>query len=155
MHNKGSCLMLFWIKIFPWTIKGVKVIFRAELSSTLSHLYIIHVQYSIWRYLAGVQEPPCPRLLHHALELCLVPRVAGVPDLEIIATLSRDWGHAENNINIFPVCFIKSKSDPRFRLPGLFQDARCAVPGCAFLLGGASHLWQWMFLQIFHARRLY
>lgn len=52
-----------------------------------------------------MQQPPRPRLLHHALELRLVPLIAGVPYLEVIATLSRYWGHAENNNIILFGCF--------------------------------------------------
>ena len=48
-----------------------------------------------------MEEASCPRLLHHALELGLVPLVAGVPDLEVVAPLSGDWCHAKNNKKIF------------------------------------------------------
>ena len=45
-------------------------------------------------HLACVEEAAGPRLLHHALELCVVPRVARVPDLQVVAALSRDRVHA-------------------------------------------------------------
>ena len=114
-----SNVAVFWIKLFLEAsskgVNGVSTVWK----STLHY------------HLAGVKEAPSPRLLHHALELRLVPLVARVPDLEVIATLSRDWGHAENVKNcknIIPV-LIKSKSAPLFRLPGWLktQGVRCRV----------------------------
>ena len=106
--------------------------------------------YSIWRYLAGVQEPPCPRLLHHALELCVVPRVARVPDLQVVAALSRDRVHAAIT-NIFDIIFLFV----RFLVPPLAKTWarwRCRM---VHLCSAERQLWQWMLYFKFHASRSY